>query len=81
MNNFLTGTLLILIVLKAKQLVPHVLILIPIAYILGSLRMRLSDVTMESAFNGQYMMWIYLVVSLTVATIYIITRKLENLCN
>lgn len=77
-SNFLTGFLLILIALKARQLVPHVLLLIPIAYLLGSLGMRLSQVTLESAFNGQYMMRIYLVVSLTTATVYFVTRKLES---
>lgn len=78
MSNFLTGFLLILIAFKARQLVPYVLLIIPIAYLLGSIGMRLSDVTMESAFNGQYMMRIYLVVSLSVATAYFVTRKLEN---
>lgn len=78
MSNFLTGFLLILIALKARHLVPLVLLLIPSAYLLGSFGMRLSEVTLESAFNGQYMMRIYLAVSLLTAVLCFVSRSLEN---
>jgi hypothetical protein len=78
MSNFLTGSLFILISLKARELAPYVLLLIPGAYMLGGLGMKVSGVTLQSPFVGQHMMKVYLAVSLMTALFYYICVLLER---
>jgi hypothetical protein len=59
-SNFLTGALFFLIAWKAKELAQYVVGLIPLAYAIGILGIRLNGVSMQSEFNGQYMMFIYM---------------------
>ena len=77
-SNFLTGFLLILVSIKARHLAPFVLLLIPGAYLLGSIGMQLSDVQMQSQFNGQYLMRVYLMVSFVIASTYFACRRFEK---
>ena len=79
MSNFLTGALFILISLKARKLAPNVLLLIPAAYMLGGLGMKVSGVTMQSPFIGQHMIKVYLAVSLMTALFYYICVFLNHL--
>lgn len=69
-SNFLTGVIYLLILWKAKKLIPHVLIMIPLSYLLGSLGMRYQNVQMESAFVGQYIMAVYLGICLLSGLMY-----------
>jgi hypothetical protein len=78
MSNFLTGSLFILIALKARHLAPVVLLLIPAAYALGGLGMHTSGVTLQSAFVGQHMMRVYLAVSLLTALFHFISTILDR---
>ncbi|MCH2044133.1 MAG: hypothetical protein MK212_08310 [Saprospiraceae bacterium] len=77
-SNFLTGFLFLLIVWKVQKIAPYVLALIPFCYFIGSLGMRYSNVVMESEFNGQYMMAIYLTICLFTALFYFITAAIDK---
>jgi hypothetical protein len=74
-SNFLTGFLYFLIIFKAKELVPYVLLLIPLSYMIGGYGlMKISGVVMESPFRGQHMMKIYLSICLLTAIFYFISQ-------
>lgn len=70
MSNFLTGVFAILIGLKAKELAPLILAIIPFTYLLGVISMRMNDVQPSAAFNGQYMMMVYLTICVATALYY-----------
>ncbi|MCE9547751.1 MAG: hypothetical protein K8T25_19950 [Planctomycetia bacterium] len=55
-SNFLTGALFIAVALKARQLVPTVLLIIPAAYLLGFIAIRMNHITPEAAFPGRTFM-------------------------
>lgn len=77
MSNFLTGFIYLLILWKAKNLAPHVLALIPIAYGLGIIGLKLQGIAMESEFNGQYMMFVYLGLCALTSIYYFLSSKKE----
>src|SRR5262249_3702172 len=58
-SNFLTGAIFIAVALKARQLVPTVLAIIPAAYLLGFVAFRLNDIAPEAAFPGRKFMLAY----------------------
>lgn len=58
-SNFLTGIIFILVSCKAKNLSPHIVAIIPIAYSIGIVGLKVSNITMNSEFNGQYFMLVY----------------------
>lgn len=58
-SNLLTGMIYILVSRKAKALSKYVLLLIPCAYAVGIVGMRISDVTPQAAFLGRYFMFVY----------------------
>jgi hypothetical protein len=58
-SNLLTGMIYILVSRRAKALSKYVLLLVPCAYALGLVGMKLSDVTPEAAFLGKYFMFAY----------------------
>ncbi len=60
-SNFLTGAIFLLIAFKARQVVPAVLGLIPLAYVVGLIGVRLNAAP-QAAFPGRYMMVVYLLV-------------------
>ena len=54
-SNFLTGFIYVLIGLKAKEIAPYVLILIPVSYLLGIISGHttgVSAMSSETAWNG-----------------------------
>ena len=61
-SNFLTGAIFLAVAWKAKDLAPTVLILIPLAYLLGILAFKLNDISPQAAFPGRYFMLGYLAV-------------------
>lgn len=65
-SNYLTGVMLIIIALKARQIVTAILAVIPIVYIVGTLILT-SNVKPISAFNGQYIMNVYFAVCIITA--------------
>ena len=75
-SNYLTGILAILIGMKAKKLAPLVLAIIPVTYLLGIISIRMNDVQVTAAFNGQYMMFIYLAICALTALYYYVPKWL-----
>ena len=73
LSNYLTGALFILIALKAKELAPYVLVLIPVSYAFGLLVS--PPVAQAAQFNGKYMMVVYLAVCLVVGVWGMIDSK------
>ncbi len=61
-SNFLTGALFIAVAWKARQLVPAVLLIAPLAYVLGFIALRLNHVSPQAAFPGRWFMLGYLTV-------------------
>ena len=78
MANFLSGILYLLVLKKAKHLAPYVLIIIPTAYLLGIIGLKMQGVHMQAEFNGQYMMYVYLGVSALVSGYYFILHKISK---
>ncbi len=74
MSNFLTGAFAIIIGLKAKELAPMILAIIPFTYLLGAVSMRMNDIQATSAFNGQYMMVVYLTICILTALYYYVPK-------
>ena len=64
-SNFLTGALFIAVAWKARQLVPAVLLILPLAYLLGFIALRLNHVSPEAAFPGRWFMLCYLSICVT----------------
>jgi hypothetical protein len=79
-TNFLTGFIYLLIILKARHLSPYILLIIPASYLLGILSARMTGVLQlqTSAWNGQYMMIIYLLSSLVAGSNYFIASLRES---
>ena len=70
-SNLLTASIYFLIIFKARKLAPYVLALIPINYAIGAFGfLKVQQVAMESAFNGQYMMSIYIMTCFFTAIYY-----------
>lgn len=76
MSNFLTGMFAIIIALKAKDLAPLFLAIIPATYLLGMVSMRMNSIQGNAAFNGQYMMIVYLAICALTALYYYIPKWL-----
>jgi hypothetical protein len=75
-SNFLTGAIYIAVALGARQLVPTVLAIIPGAYLLGFIAMRLHHIAPEAAFPGRTFMLAYCSVCvLTLVASIICMRK------
>lgn len=77
-SNFLTGFLYLLINRKARELSPYMLIIIPIAYLLGIVGIKISKVHMQSAFEGKYFMMVYLGICIITFIVFLIQRGVQN---
>jgi len=78
MSNFVTGFINILIAMKARQISPYVLIIIPFSYFLGLTGIRLNGIHAEATFNGRYIMFIYFAICIVTYLIFLI-RKRSNI--
>ena len=78
--NLLSGAIYILILKKAKELSPYILIIIPLIYFVGTLSARMTGVAamQTSAWNGQYVMFIYLGVTALIGINYFIASAREK---
>ncbi|MFP4508541.1 MAG: hypothetical protein ACLFNQ_00280 [Spirochaetaceae bacterium] len=74
-SNFLTAGVFLLVAWKAKELAGYVLGIIPLAYFVGITGIRLNGVSMQSEFNGQYMMMIYFAVCVVTFLYFIRTQR------
>lgn len=77
-SNFLTGFIYLLIIWKAKQLAPYILLLIPFSYVLGIIGLKIQNVQMEAEFNGQYMMHVYLILCALTGVYYFVASNLNK---
>lgn len=80
-SNWLTGFVYILVIIKAKDIAPHILVLIPTSYITGIISNHMTGVsTMQSAteWNGQYVMYVYLFAIGVIGLNYFITSYREE---
>jgi hypothetical protein len=79
-SNFLTGAIYLAVALKAKQLVPAVLAIVPLAYLLGFVALRLNHVSPEATFPGRSFMLGYLsVCALTCLASWVCMRRTRKL--
>jgi hypothetical protein len=74
-SNFLTAFIYFLVVWKARPLAPFILILIPLSYFIGGLGMKFQNVQLESQFQGQHMMAVYLIICLISGVLFFISKK------
>ena len=65
-SNFITGTFLILIAVKARELVPYVLLMIPVWYLVG-MTVISRTVIPQAALGGVPMMLIYFIICILTA--------------
>ena len=80
-TNWLTGFIYILVVIKAKDLAPYILLLVPSTYILGIISNHMIGVVaMQSTteWNGQYIMYVYLFTMALVGINYFFATYKEN---
>ncbi|TVR57293.1 MAG: hypothetical protein EA426_12310 [Spirochaetaceae bacterium] len=76
-SNLLTGALYLLVALKAREIAGYILGIIPVAYLVGVVGIRLNGVSMQSEFNGKYMMLVYFVVCIVTFVYFIAARRRE----
>ncbi len=77
-SNFLTGFLYLLISRKARELVPDILILIPLAYLLGMVGILSGGVHPQAAFEGKYFMMIYFDICLITFMVFQYQKWMKN---
>jgi hypothetical protein len=77
-SNLLTGLIYILISRKAKELSNYVLLMIPCAYAIGYIGLKISGVKAHAAFYGKYFMLGYL--GVCIATVAL-SRFRRETCN
>ncbi|MEM7381755.1 MAG: hypothetical protein AAF361_11235 [Bacteroidota bacterium] len=79
-SNFLTAFIYLLIIWKARQLAPYVLIFIPISYVVGAFGLfQFQNVAMEANFQGQYLMRVYLAIFTITALAYFLPFRKKQL--
>ena len=75
-SNYLTGTLFILIALKAQELAPYVLVLIPVSYAFGLLVS--PPVAQAAQFNGKYFMMVYFAICVLLGVWGIVAQRKQR---
>ena len=79
-SNWLTGFLYLLISIKAKHLSPYVLIIIPLTYLLGLIGIWSCGIHGQSAFNGQYFMYVYFAICVIIFLIFLFQKYYQKKC-
>ena len=74
-SNFLTGFMHLFISRKAKHLSPYILIIIPLAYILGLIGITSGGIRGQAAFEGKYIMMVYFAICIVAFFIFLVQRK------
>ena len=77
-SNLITGTLYILIGMKARHLVPTMLTVIPLPYFLVTILSRIKGISTQADLGGLPMMIVYLIVSFTAGVVSMILQKKSN---
>ena len=78
-SNYITGIFMILIALKARDLVPYALIVIPICYFFGMIAIS-RVATPQAALGGMPYMLVYFIISIitSIASFVVIYYKRKN---
>jgi hypothetical protein len=79
-TNFLTVFVYILIIVKAKELAPYVLTILPLSYLIGIISIKITGISQiqTAEWNGQYMMYVYLTLSFMVGLNYFVASMREK---
>ncbi len=77
-SNLLTGALYLLVAFRAREIAGCILGIIPVAYAVGIVGIRLNGVSMQSEFNGKYMMLVYFLVCIVTFVYFIVARRRED---
>ena len=77
-SNFLTGFLYFLICRRVRELSPHVLIIIPVTYLLGMIGISVSRVHMQAAFEGKYFMMAYFAICVVTFVVFVVQRGAQK---
>ena len=77
-SNFLTGFVFIVISLRARELSPYVLFIVPAAYLLGLIGIGVARVDMEATFGGKYFMMAYLATCVVTLVVFLIQRSRQR---
>jgi hypothetical protein len=77
-SNFLTGSIYFLISRKAREISPYVLIIIPLAYLLGLIGIWSGGVHGQAPFEGKYFMLAYFAVCVLTFISFLIQRNARN---
>ena len=77
-SNLLTGALFLLVAFRAREIAGYILGIIPVAYFVGIVGIRLNGVSMQSEFNGKYMMLVYFLVCIVTFVYFIVARRREG---
>lgn len=75
-SNILTGLIYILISRKSKELSPYILGIIPVAYAIGFIGLKISGINANASFFGKYFMLAYLATCAISCGIFICKKKL-----
>jgi len=77
-SNYLTGFIYFLISRRARELSPYVLILVPLAYLLGLIGIWSEHVHAHAAFKGRYFMLAYFGICVLTFGIFLVQRGRES---
>jgi len=75
-SNILTGLIYILVSRKSKELSPYILGIIPVAYALGFVGLKISGINANASFYGKYFMLAYLATCVISCGIFFYKKKL-----
>jgi hypothetical protein len=74
-SNLLTGFIYLLICWRARQLSPYVLLLIPVAYLLGILGIWSVGIHGQSAYLGRYFLFVYFGICVATFLIFLFQKS------
>ena len=77
-SNLLTGALFLLVAFKAREIAGYILGIIPVAYFVGIVGIRLNGVSMQSEFTGKYMMLVYFVVCIVTFVYFVVAGRRKS---
>jgi len=74
-SNLLTGFIYIVISKKASNLSPYILGIIPAAYLLGFIGLKMAGINAQASFYGKYFMLAYLAVCIITLGIFLCLKR------
>ena len=74
-SNLLTGAIFLLIALRARELSPYVLILIPVIYLIGLMGIWSVGIHGQSEYNGRYLMFVYFGICVATFVFFVVQKR------